>query len=67
MKAWVERIDDYDERQLTDAFEAHSDLLLAGLSAGDAVLVKPNLLQEAALRGLSATDPASCMLPSPFS
>ena len=57
MKAWIRRIDDYDGRQLTEAFEARSDLLLAGLSAGDTVLVKPNLLQEAAPARALATDP----------
>ncbi|HOV50281.1 MAG TPA: DUF362 domain-containing protein [Candidatus Cryosericum sp.] len=57
MQAWIQHIDDYDEGQLTAAFEARSDLLLAGLSVGDAVLVKPNLLQEAAPARALATDP----------
>jgi uncharacterized protein (DUF362 family)/NAD-dependent dihydropyrimidine dehydrogenase PreA subunit len=57
MQAWVERIDDYDETRLAEVFASRQSLLCAGLVPGDTVLVKPNILQEAAPERALATNP----------
>lgn len=57
MQAWVARIDSYDEAELGRFFEAQEAFLLAGLAAGDTVLVKPNLLREAPPERALTTDP----------
>lgn len=57
MQARVERIDDYDETRLARIFDSHQPFLCAGLVAGDIVLVKPNLLQEAPPERALTTDP----------
>ena len=57
MQAWIHRIDDYNEEGLINIFADHEQFLLEGLSPGDAVLVKPNILQEAEPARALTTDP----------
>lgn len=57
MQAWTHRLDDYDEERLTEVFTSHQEFLLGGLLAGNTVLVKPNILQEAKPERALTTDP----------
>ncbi|MCE5193119.1 MAG: DUF362 domain-containing protein [Candidatus Cryosericum sp.] len=57
MQAWTHRLDDYDEERLNGVFAGHQEFLLQGLSPGDTVLVKPNILQEANPERALTTDP----------
>jgi uncharacterized protein (DUF362 family)/NAD-dependent dihydropyrimidine dehydrogenase PreA subunit len=57
VQAWIERIDNYDEARLAQIFADRQAFLCAGLVPGDTVLVKPNLLQEAAPERALTTNP----------